>query len=77
MAQPTDLGMLAKIWKLSTIGGVPRRSLIIAMIVGSLLTLINQYDALFGQIDFNWYKAALTYCVPYLVSTYGAVTAKW
>src|SRR5271155_3222813 len=43
----------------------------------SLLTLVNQYDALLGQIAFNWYKAALTYCGPYLVSTYGAVTAKW
>ena len=77
MAQPTVLGMLAKIWKLSTSGGVPRRSLVIALIVGSLLTLINQYDALLGTVAFNWYKAALTYCVPYLVSTYGAVTVKW
>ncbi len=48
-----------------------------ALVVGSFLTLINQYDALLGQTAFNWYKAALTYCVPYLVSTYGAVTAKW
>lgn len=58
-------------------GGVPKRSLVIALIVGSCLTLINQYHALLGQIAFNWYKACLTYCVPYLVSTYGAVTAKW
>jgi len=69
--------MLGKIWRLSTTDGVPMRSLLIAIVVGSLLTLINQYDALLGTVAFNWYKAALTYCVPYLVSTYGAVTAKW
>lgn len=69
--------MLGKIWKLSTTDGVSKRSLLIAIIVGSSLTLINQCDALLGPLAFNWYKAALTYCVPYLVSTYGAVTAKW
>lgn len=53
--------------------GVPRRSLAVALVVGSLLNLINQYDALFGQIPVNWFKLALTYCVPYAVSTYGAV----
>jgi hypothetical protein len=69
--------MVRKILLLSTVGGIPRRSFIMAVLIGSLLTLINQYDALFGHVAFNWYKAALTYCVPYLVATYGAVTAKW
>lgn len=64
------------IWIFATTGGVPKRSLIIAIIVGSILTLINQYDAFFGPVAFNTIKAGLTYCVPYLVSTYGAVTAK-
>ncbi len=45
-----------------------KRALIIAVIVGSLLNVINQYDALLGQHDFNWYKATLTYCVPFVVS---------
>ena len=69
--------MLRKIWRLAATGDVLKLSLIAAIIVGSILILINQYDALFGHIAFNWYKASLTYCVPYLVSTYGAVTAKW
>jgi hypothetical protein len=68
--------MLHDLWLFSISGGVPRRSLAVAAVVGSMLTLINQYDALFGAVAFSWLKAALTYCVPYLVSTYGAVTAK-
>jgi len=53
--------------------GVPRRSLRIALVVGSILNLINQGDALFGGALVNWWKVALTYTVPYLVSTYGVV----
>ena len=53
--------------------GVPRRSLRIALVVGSILNLINQGDALLGVALVNWWKIALTYAVPYLVSTYGVV----
>ncbi len=56
--------------------GIPRRSLIVALVVGSLLNLINQGDAILGAAPLNWLKLGLTYCVPYLVCTYGAVAAK-
>jgi hypothetical protein len=55
-------------------GGVPRRSLYVAFIVGTVLNLINQGDALFGMAAINWLKLILTYCVPYAVCTYGAVS---
>ncbi|MGD8109567.1 nitrate/nitrite transporter NrtS [Vibrio sp. NTOU-M3] len=45
-----------------------KRALVIAIIVGSLLNLINQYDALFMMAQFNGYKAVLTYFVPFGVS---------
>jgi len=54
--------------------GIPRRSLYVAIIVGTILNLINQGDALFGPLSFNWTKMMLTYFVPYAVSTYGAVS---
>jgi hypothetical protein len=54
--------------------GVPRRSLYVALIVGTVLNLINQGDALLGAQTVNWLKVALTYCVPYAVCTYGAVS---
>ncbi len=54
--------------------GVPRRSLHVALIVGTLLNLINQGDSLLGASTVNWLKVILTYCVPYAVCTYGAVS---
>jgi hypothetical protein len=54
--------------------GIPQRSFYVAVIVGTILNLINQGDALFGPAHINWIKIALTYLVPYAVSTYGAVS---
>ena len=67
-------------WKLACAcaisDGVPRRSLYVALIVGTVLNLINQGDALLGAGSIDWLKIALTYCVPYAVCTYGAVTVQ-
>lgn len=55
--------------------GIPRRSFYVALVVGTVLNLINQGDAIFGSGPINWLKLALTYVVPYAVCTYGAVAA--
>ena len=57
----------------ATTAGVPERPLKVAVVVGTALNLINQYDALFGAMALNWLKLCLTYAMPYAVSTYGAV----
>jgi hypothetical protein len=54
--------------------GVPQRSLWVALIVGTILNLINQGDALVAGRPLDIVKLVLTYIVPYLVSTYGAVS---
>ena len=54
--------------------GVPIRSLYVAFIVGTVLNLINQGDALWSAGSINWVKIILTYIVPYCVCTYGAVS---
>jgi hypothetical protein len=69
------MDMLHAIWHFSISNGVPRRSLGVALVVGTLLNVINQWEALRGRAPMNWRKAGLTYCVPYFVATYGAVTA--
>ena len=61
-------------WVYCVSGGVPRRSLIVSVVVGSILNLINQGDALFGGEPVNMAKIVLTYIVPYVVATYGAVS---
>lgn len=61
---------------LATSNGVPRRAFIVAVVVGSALNLINQGDALFGPKAVDVGKLLLTFIVPYLVSTHGAVSAR-
>jgi hypothetical protein len=55
-------------------GGAPRRSLVVALIVGTVLNLINQGDALLSGMPIDLAKLLLTYLVPYFVSAYGAVS---
>jgi hypothetical protein len=54
--------------------GIPFRSGCVALVIGSILNLINQGDAILGMNSINWIKIVLTYFVPYAVSTYGAVS---
>jgi len=56
--------------------GIVRRSAILAAIVGTILNFINQGDALVSGGPLVAWKIVLTYCVPYCVATYGAVTAR-
>lgn len=51
------------------------RSLIVTLVVGTLLNLINQGDRLYSGEPLDWGKLALTYCVPFLVASYGAWSA--
>ncbi len=61
-------------WRCAVSDGVPRRSLSVALIVGTILNLINQGDRLIAGQALDVTKLALTYVVPYFVSTYGAVS---
>ncbi len=56
---------------------VVQRSVRVALTVGTLLVLINYGDRLFaGDLRrLDWIKMALTYLVPYGVSTYASVGA--
>ena len=58
-------------------GPMLRRSAMVAVVVGTILTLLNQGDGLFsGSWDSALYwKIPLTYCVPFLVATYGSLAA--
>jgi hypothetical protein len=68
------MSTLKLVWQCALSDGVPRRSLWVAAVVGTILNLINQGDAMLAGGPINWAKIALTYAVPYLVSTYGAVS---
>ena len=61
------------IWQCIIAPGVPRRSLAAAVVVGTLLNLINQGDALFSGRRLDWLKVVLTYIVPIA----SRPTARW
>ncbi|NQZ53599.1 MAG: hypothetical protein HRT93_05015 [Piscirickettsiaceae bacterium] len=44
----------------------------VALVVGSALNLINQWDAVFGASSLDYLKLTLTYSVPYLVASISA-----
>jgi len=48
-----------------------REAASVALFVGSVLLLINQYDALFGDQPLRWTSGLLTYCVPFCVYLLG------
>jgi hypothetical protein len=57
-------------------GGTPKKAILTALVVGTILTTINHGDAIaVGEWPMAW-KVLLTYCVPYCVTTWGAITGK-
>jgi hypothetical protein len=55
-----------------------RRTLKIALVVGTILTLINQLDVIVrgDATTVTWIKAGLNYCVPFVVSNLGLLAGK-
>jgi len=58
----------------SITGSTVRRALKVALVVGPLLTLINQAQNIVAlEFGFRFFlPMALTFCVPYMVSTYSS-----
>jgi hypothetical protein len=63
-------------WHFATSEGTPGYALVMGLVVGTILTAINQGDFILAGEMPDLVKAGLTYMVPYCVATYGAVTAK-
>lgn len=56
--------------------GTPRKAFFTALVVGTILTAINHGDTI---VMGDWppvVKVILTFCVPYCVTTWGAITGK-
>ncbi len=50
------------------------KALMVSFVVGTILLIINQYDALFGGNELRIVPAVLTYCVPFMVFIAGKVS---
>lgn len=55
-----------------------RRTSSIALAVGTILTAINQGDVILGgdAATLTWVKAALNYCVPFVVANLGLLAGR-
>ena len=56
--------------------GTPKKALMTAIVVGTILTTINHGDVILKGESLNYLKIILTYCVPYCVTTWGAIHGK-
>ena len=52
-----------------------RRSLTVAVVIGTLLTAINQGPEILSGHTPVWWKLLLTYFVPFAVASYGSYAA--
>lgn len=60
-------------WRLAANGKTMARAARLALVVGPTLALINQGDTIFSGNQPDWLKVALTFAVPYCVSTWTSV----
>ncbi len=56
--------------------GTPKKAIVTALVVGTILTAINHGDVILSGLAPPIWKVILTYCVPYCVTTWGAITGK-
>jgi hypothetical protein len=56
--------------------GTPQKAVRTALVVGTILAIINHGDSILKGESINYFKILLTYCVPYCVTTWGAIHGK-
>ena len=56
--------------------GTPKKAIMTALVVGTILTTINHGDVILAGNSPYFLKIILTYCVPYCVTTWGAILGK-
>ena len=66
---------MTRMLQLALRSDILKRSAVVGVVVGTILNVINQGDALLGAQPFEVTKCILTYIVPYCVATYGGVGA--
>ena len=65
---------LTRAYEIASSSRVVTLALRTSVVVGSVLNLINQGDALLGDAKLSVFKLGLTYLVPYCVATYSATS---
>ena len=71
------MSFVAAFWQSARRAPVARRCLFIALAVGTILSLVNQWDAIVGaDVDrIPWLRILANYAVPFVVSNLGAMAS--
>ncbi len=56
--------------------GTPKKAILTAVVIGTILTVINHGDLLLEGVFPHPLKVFLTYLMPYCVTTWGAIIGK-
>lgn len=64
--------MLLKLLDTAFTKSIVRNALKIALVVGTLLNLINQAEPILENNGINWLEFFLNYLIPYCVASYSA-----
>lgn len=59
-------------FKVACSGRIARSALMVTAVVGTILNLINQSEALLAGAAISWFHLVLNYAVPYCVASYSA-----
>ncbi|MBT3331670.1 MAG: nitrate/nitrite transporter NrtS [Rhodospirillaceae bacterium] len=76
MSQTLDQTSAPTLAQLVLGDNTPRKAFYTALVVGSVLTMINHGDLILAGGSPPLLKVVLTYCVPYCVTTWGAIMGK-
>ncbi|GHA87337.1 hypothetical protein GCM10009069_08330 [Algimonas arctica] len=52
------------------------RAIVVALVVGTILILINQYEKIISLERLNIWKTGLSYIVPFCVSAYSSIVER-
>ena len=68
---------MRSLFQVACSGKIVKNSLRIALVVGSILNLVNQGGAILAGAGISWMQIALNYAVPYCVASYSAAKNEW
>ena len=64
--------LMRTLFQIACTGKIVKNSLRIAVVVGSVLNLVNQGEAILAGAAISWLHIVLNYLVPYCVASYSA-----
>jgi len=63
---------MVELFRMACSGRIARSALRVALLVGTVLNLVNQGSAILALTGVSWWHVAMNFAVPYCVASYSA-----